>query len=84
MPRSALTGEADALVASKLDRLSRSLADFARLMERASNQGSGVRATLVPTRRLRQVGWSSLPGVRQPTGAADDRPAHQGRTSRGA
>jgi DNA invertase Pin-like site-specific DNA recombinase len=33
------TGEADALVVSKLDRLSRSLVDFAGLMERARRRG---------------------------------------------
>jgi len=35
-------GRAEALVVSKLDRLSRSLADFARLIETASRQGWGV------------------------------------------
>lgn len=34
--------KADALVVSKLDRLSRSLADFARLLETAGKQGWGV------------------------------------------
>jgi DNA invertase Pin-like site-specific DNA recombinase len=36
------SGQADTLVVSKLDRLSRSLADFARLLETASKQGWGV------------------------------------------
>lgn len=50
--------QADALVVSKLDRLSRSLADFARLMETASKQGWGVVAidlgidTTTPTGQL--------------------------------
>jgi len=35
-------GEADALVASKLDRLSRSVLDFARLLETAQEQGWGL------------------------------------------
>lgn len=35
-------GEAEALVVSKLDRLSRSLADFARLLETGSKQAWGV------------------------------------------
>lgn len=51
-------GQADALVVSKLDRLSRSLADFARLLETASKQGWGVVAidlgidTTTPTGEL--------------------------------
>ncbi|WP_440709739.1 recombinase family protein [Herbiconiux sp. YIM B11900] len=50
--------EAAALVVSKLDRLSRSLADFARLLETASKQGWGVVAidlgidTTTPTGEL--------------------------------
>jgi len=35
-------GEADVLVISKLDRLSRSLLDFARLMERGQNNGWSI------------------------------------------
>ncbi|ROP57797.1 DNA invertase Pin-like site-specific DNA recombinase [Rathayibacter sp. PhB185] len=51
-------GEAEALVVSKLDRLSRSLADFARLLETAGKQGWGVVAidlgidTTTPTGEL--------------------------------
>lgn len=51
-------GEADALVVSKLDRLSRSLADFARLLETATKQGWGLVAidlgidTTTPTGEL--------------------------------
>ena len=51
-------GQAEALVVSKLDRLSRSLADFARLLELASKQGWGVVAidlgidTTTPTGEL--------------------------------
>lgn len=51
-------GEAEALVVSKLDRLSRSLADFARLLETANRQGWGVVAidlaidTTTPTGEL--------------------------------
>ena len=51
-------GQAEALVVSKLDRLSRSLADFARLLETASKQGWGVVAidlgidTTTPTGEL--------------------------------
>ena len=51
-------GRAEALVVSKLDRLSRSLADFARLIETASRQGWGVVAidlgidTTTPTGEL--------------------------------
>lgn len=52
------SGEAEALVVSKLDRLSRSLADFARVMETASKQGWGLVAidlgidTTTPTGQL--------------------------------
>ncbi|GAA2828622.1 DNA invertase Pin-like site-specific DNA recombinase [Leucobacter komagatae] len=52
------SGVADALVVSKLDRLSRSLADFARMLETASKQGWGVVAidlgidTTTPTGEL--------------------------------
>lgn len=51
-------GSAEALVVSKLDRLSRSLADFARLLETANKQGWGVVAidlgidTTTPTGEL--------------------------------
>lgn len=51
-------GEADALVVSKLDRLSRSLADFARLLEVSSKEGWGIVAldlnldTSTPTGKL--------------------------------
>lgn len=51
-------GEASALVVSKLDRLSRSLADFARLLELSSKQGWSVVAldlnldTTTPTGKL--------------------------------
>lgn len=51
-------GQADALVVSKLDRLSRSLADFARLLETANKQSWGVVAidlgidTTTPTGEL--------------------------------
>lgn len=51
-------GEAEALVVSKHDRLGRSLADFARLLETASKQGWGVVAidlgidTTTPTGEL--------------------------------
>ena len=50
--------EADALVVAKLDRLSRSLADFARLLETAAKQGWSVVAldlgidTTTPTGKL--------------------------------
>jgi DNA invertase Pin-like site-specific DNA recombinase len=50
--------EADALVVAKLDRLSRSLADFARLLEAAAKQGWSVVAldlgidTTTPTGKL--------------------------------
>lgn len=40
--RAVATGEADALVVLKLDRLSRSLIDFARLLERARREGWAV------------------------------------------
>lgn len=52
------TGEAHALVVAKLDRLSRSLADFARLLETASKEGWSVVAldlgidTSTPTGKL--------------------------------
>lgn len=52
------SGTADALVVAKLDRLSRSLADFARMLETASKQGWGVIAidlgidTTTPTGEL--------------------------------
>lgn len=51
-------GEADALIVAKLDRLSRSLADFARLLETASKEGWSVVAldlgidTSTPTGKL--------------------------------
>lgn len=51
-------GTADALVVSKLDRLSRSLADFAHMLETANKQGWGVVAidlgidTTTPTGEL--------------------------------
>ncbi|MWB98314.1 recombinase family protein [Agromyces seonyuensis] len=51
-------GEADALVVSKLDRLSRSLSDFARLLDLASRQGWSIIAldlgidTSTPTGKL--------------------------------
>ena len=46
-------GEADALVVSKLDRLSRSMVDFSALMARAQKRGTRSSPSIVSTRRAR-------------------------------
>ena len=78
-----LDGEASGLIASKLDRISRSTADVADLLEWSEQTGVTIAALdvgLDTQQRVRQARRVSHGGCRV-VGARDNRPANQRRTS---